>query len=284
MSMIPHNGMGQQHAMQYFQGGGVYPGMGPCWPGAPAPWQNQMIMSSWQQQQQTANWPSMNPYPVPNMMFGGGITDGWRPGFRGGSSGGGGAKSDTVATGEAPVPDDDRLTLFPSRVVSGADQRTTLIVRNIPTKMTQEHFKTLVSDNFSGKIDFVYVPFDWKTGGALGYAFINMKHVTDVLPFYEAFHGFSLQQSNSKKVWRVAYARLQGKEELAAHFASRSPNKNIAPEFDITRGGGMESASGETQADGPATAEPRREESRRARRARVRADTKAQSREQQPVC
>lgn len=111
------------------------------------------------------------------------------------------------------------------------DQRTTLMVMNIPTKLTQKCFKELLNDGFAGRFDFVYVPLDWKTGGALGYAFVNLTHVADVLPFYERFHGFSLPYSNSTKIWRVAYAHLQGPAELAAHFTLRSANTKIKPEF-----------------------------------------------------
>ena len=123
------------------------------------------------------------------------------------------------------------LTVDPASVALGEDLRTTLMVMNIPTKMTQEHFKEFMSDDFGDKVDFVYVPLDWKTGGAFGYAFVNLTDVADVLPFYKRFHGFSLPHSNSKKIWQVRYARVQGRIDLEAHFASRSPNEKIVPDF-----------------------------------------------------
>lgn len=137
-------------------------------------------------------------------------------------------------TSDEPPCADERFTLYPSRVISGIDKRTTLIVRNIPTKMTQPHLKALISDRFFGKFDFLYVPCDWRTGGAFGYAFINLEQAADVLPFYQRFHHFVLPRSNSTKIWTVAYARLQGKIQLEAHFASRTSNQKIAPYFGVT--------------------------------------------------
>ena len=169
----------------------------------------------------------------------------------------------------------DGFALDPASVAAGVDQRTTLVVMNIPTKMTQERLKELVSgDDFSDKFDFLYLPIDWKTGGALGYAFINLKEAADVLPFYERFHGFLLPHSNSTKIWQVRYARMQGRAELDAHFASRSAHdKRIAPDFCV--GATAHSPSADETSDthqlylSDSTGEPR--EPRRVRRARARA-------------
>ena len=92
------------------------------------------------------------------------------------------------------------------------DSRTTLIIKNIPVKMTQERFGALVREGFAGRIDFLYVPHDFKTGGALGYAFINLKQLADVLPFYKHFHGFSLpkEQLEQSLVRRIRSHPGQG--------------------------------------------------------------------------
>ena len=169
----------------------------------------------------------------------------------------------------------DGLALDPASVASGVDQRTTLVVMNIPTKMTQERLKELVSgDDFGEKFDFLYLPIDRKTGGALGYAFINLKEVADVLPFYERFHGFVLPHSNWKKIWRVRYARIQGRASLDAHLASRSSHRRrIAPDVCVDGGATAHSPSADQTSNTDqlhlrdSTDEPR--EPRRMRRARV---------------
>jgi len=190
----------------------------------------------------------------------------------------------THPLGKEPLPDDDGFTLNPSRVISRTDKRTTLIIRNIPTKMTQSHLKVLISDYFTGKFDFLYVPCDWRTNGAFGYAFVNLKQVEDVLPFYERFHNFALLQSKSTKIWEVAYARLQGKIELEAHFATRARNPKIAPDFglpsDTTETSTIESNTAETGPVNYSASSPK--ESRGTRRARARVQRQQTGSKEQP--
>ena len=83
---------------------------------------------------------------------------------------------------------------------------------------------------FGDRFDFVYVPVDFKTGGTLGYGFVNLTSAADVLPFYRRFDGFRLPRSRSAKPWLVAYAHIQGMAALRAH-ATRSSDRRIAPAF-----------------------------------------------------
>ena len=191
--------------------------------------QNLVVLPSWQDQVRLSSWPNqflagdnLVPSAQPECSTGALVQSPYH---------GLAAAPDTVLDDGKPVPAEDSFTLHPSRVTSGSDQRTTLIVRNIPTKMTQSRFRAFMSDELASKFDFLYVPYDWKTGGAFGYAFINLKEARDVLPFYERFHNFKPPQSNSTKIWKVAYARIQGRNELEAHFTSRTPNHKIAPDF-----------------------------------------------------
>ena len=50
-----------------------------------------------------------------------------------------------------PLPDHNGFTIHPTSVTSCIDQRTTLIVKNIPTKMTQLRFKAMLCNDFMGK-------------------------------------------------------------------------------------------------------------------------------------
>ena len=118
---------------------------------------------------------------------------------------------------EWPPFDQPQCSLAPA---SAADPRTTLILRNIPAKMTQPQLIELVH-TLGFQFDFVYLPVDFKTGAGLGYAFINLLNPSSVAAFYHAFHGRAWTHTNSKKVCQVAYARMQGPDALASHFSSR---------------------------------------------------------------
>ena len=125
---------------------------------------------------------------------------------------------------------------------------------------------------------------DWRTNGAFGYAFVNLKQVEDVLSFYERFHNFALPQSKSTKIWEVAYARLQGKIELEAHFATRARNPKIAPDFglpsDTTETSTIESNTAETSPVNYSASSPK--ESRRTRRARAQVQRQQTGSKEQP--
>ncbi|KAK6241778.1 hypothetical protein SCA6_007167 [Theobroma cacao] len=56
----------------------------------------------------------------------------------------------------------------------------------------------------------------------VGYAFINMIDPSQIIPFYEAFNGKKWEKFNSEKVASLAYARIQGKAALIAHFQNSS--------------------------------------------------------------
>ena len=56
----------------------------------------------------------------------------------------------------------------------------------------------------------------------VGYAFINMTSPARIVPFYKAFNGKKWEKFNSEKVASLAYARIQGKAALVAHFQNSS--------------------------------------------------------------
>ena len=85
-----------------------------------------------------------------------------------------------------------------SRVYNAEDLRTTVIVMNVPTKLTQQ----CLIDKIAGGFDFVYLPVDFKQPAcALGYAFVNCTTMDSVAKVYSSFHGKSwASQCNSEKV------------------------------------------------------------------------------------
>lgn len=67
-----------------------------------------------------------------------------------------------------------------------------------------------------------YLPIDFKNKCNVGYAFINMVSPQSIISFYEIFNGKRWEKFNSEKVASLAYARIQGKAALIAHFQNSS--------------------------------------------------------------
>ncbi|XP_042498649.1 protein MEI2-like 4 isoform X1 [Macadamia integrifolia] len=108
------------------------------------------------------------------------------------------------------------------RIVRGEDNRTTLMIKNIPNKYTSKMLLAAIDEHHRGTYDFIYLPIDFKNKCNVGYAFINMIDSLHIVPFYQAFNGKKWEKFNSEKVASLAYARIQGKAALIAHFQNSS--------------------------------------------------------------
>eukprot|EP00635_Sarcinochrysidales_sp_CCMP3193_P013657 CAMPEP_0118896598 /NCGR_PEP_ID=MMETSP1166-20130328/4385_1 /TAXON_ID=1104430 /ORGANISM="Chrysoreinhardia sp, Strain CCMP3193" /LENGTH=1178 /DNA_ID=CAMNT_0006835657 /DNA_START=54 /DNA_END=3590 /DNA_ORIENTATION=+ len=108
------------------------------------------------------------------------------------------------------------------RVASGTDQRTTLMVRNIPNKYTQQAVLDEINVKFKGCYDFFYLPIDFKNKCNVGYAFINLVDAKDVARFYREFHGRRWNCFRSGKVCAITYARIQGRQAMITRFQNSS--------------------------------------------------------------
>ncbi|XP_039001756.1 protein MEI2-like 4 [Hibiscus syriacus] len=108
------------------------------------------------------------------------------------------------------------------RIIQGEDKRTTLMLKNIPNKYTSNMLLAAINERGGGTYDFVYLPIDFKNKCNVGYAFVNMIEPSQVIAFYQAFNGKKWEKFNSEKVASLAYARIQGKAALIAHFQNSS--------------------------------------------------------------
>ncbi|KAG6554691.1 hypothetical protein Mapa_003709 [Marchantia paleacea] len=108
------------------------------------------------------------------------------------------------------------------RILRGEDSRTTLMIKNIPNKYTSKMLLAAIDEHHRGTYDFIYLPIDFKNKCNVGYAFINMIAPSRIVPFYQAFNGKKWEKFNSEKVASLAYARIQGKAALVAHFQNSS--------------------------------------------------------------
>ncbi|KAH9615770.1 hypothetical protein KSS87_012345 [Heliosperma pusillum] len=108
------------------------------------------------------------------------------------------------------------------RIMRGDDTRTTLMIKNIPNKYTSKMLLATIDEHHRGKYDFIYLPIDFKNKCNMGYAFINMIDPIQIVPFHQTFEGRKWEKFNSEKVASLAYARIQGKSSLIAHFQNSS--------------------------------------------------------------
>lgn len=108
------------------------------------------------------------------------------------------------------------------RIMHGEDSRTTLMIKNIPNKYTSKMLLATIDEHHRGSYDFIYLPIDFKNKCNVGYAFINMIDPQNIIPFYKAFNGKKWEKFNSEKVASLAYARIQGRQALIAHFQNSS--------------------------------------------------------------
>ncbi|XWS54085.1 hypothetical protein CRYUN_Cryun10bG0058600 [Craigia yunnanensis] len=120
------------------------------------------------------------------------------------------------------LADKKQYKLDIDRIIRGEDKRTTLMLKNIPNKYTSKMLLAAIDERHRGTYDFIYLPIDFKNKCNVGYAFMNMIDPSQIITFYQAFNGKKWEKFNSEKVASLAYARIQGKEALIAHFQNSS--------------------------------------------------------------
>ena len=120
-------------------------------------------------------------------------------------------------------------------IVTGKDTRTTVMIRNIPIKYTDS---ILIKDleEFKGKYDCLYMPYDYEKKGNKGYAFINFVNPLHILYFHEKFNGKKWPLFESSKICELNSANFQGIYEIQKHSKNykgykkplfySEPNKN----------------------------------------------------------
>eukprot|EP01091_Cochliopodium_minus_P013490 TRINITY_DN4360_c0_g1_i1.p1 TRINITY_DN4360_c0_g1~~TRINITY_DN4360_c0_g1_i1.p1 ORF type:complete len:700 (-),score=194.47 TRINITY_DN4360_c0_g1_i1:176-2275(-) len=102
------------------------------------------------------------------------------------------------------------------------ENRTTLMVRNIPNKYTQALLLESIDLKHKGKYDFFYLPIDFGNKCNMGYAFINLTSPLEVVTFYEVWNDCRWSHFNSDKVCSISFARIQGRNTLEQHFLASS--------------------------------------------------------------
>ncbi|KIY66882.1 hypothetical protein CYLTODRAFT_431606 [Cylindrobasidium torrendii FP15055 ss-10] len=98
------------------------------------------------------------------------------------------------------------------------DPRTTVMIKNIPNKMSAKDLLTYINKVCPRRIDFMYLRMDFSNGCNVGYAFVNFIQVQDLLLFAKSKLGEKWNMFSSEKVLQMSYANYQGKEALIDKF------------------------------------------------------------------
>jgi len=128
------------------------------------------------------------------------------PGSAGGASPG--PTADPKAKPAAPADQPDAVEV--QRHVLH-EMNTTLMVRNIPNKITTEGFMEAVDSlGYQNQYNFALLPIDTHSGNCKGYAFINFFDYQVAGRFCLSIDGFRFQQGGKNKQAQVAIAHTQG--------------------------------------------------------------------------
>jgi len=104
---------------------------------------------------------------------------------------------------------------------------TTMMIRNIPGRYTQNDLMTDLKDlGFAGTYDFLYAPMDKGTTSSVGYAFVNFVDPSWAVKCKESFdnYRFSICGRSSSKLGSVSVAHLQGLEKNLQHYEKTAVN------------------------------------------------------------
>lgn len=98
----------------------------------------------------------------------------------------------------------------PVALQSHVIEKTTVMLRNLPTAFTRESmFELLVDEGFEGFFNFLYMPIDFKSSCSMGYCFVNFVTSGDALRCWQVLEGFSDWGRPCDKVCTVTWSDPQ---------------------------------------------------------------------------
>lgn len=87
---------------------------------------------------------------------------------------------------------------------------TTLMLRNIPNTYSPDMIVDLLHSDMKGKMDFMYLPMNFRTKLNLGYVFVNFRREKDCAHLAKVYSGIQLPAPGGNKSCEVWPARIQG--------------------------------------------------------------------------
>jgi hypothetical protein len=101
------------------------------------------------------------------------------------------------------------------------DLSTTLTVNNLPRSVTKAQLMSMAdASGFTGRYDYLYVPFNPKDGVSRGHAYMNFHSHKDAEEFFQIWHGMCIRE----QVVTVSVSTLQGFEASVGKWTMRKLN------------------------------------------------------------
>ena len=118
-----------------------------------------------------------------------------------------------------PVEEREKYVINLEKIINEKDQRTTLMIKNIPRNIIQSYLMETINAKFENLFNFFYLPIDFIKKENAGYAFINFKNSKNIVDFYIEFNEKPWPFCPNRKCF-ISYARIQGFRAITQHFSS----------------------------------------------------------------
>ena len=118
-----------------------------------------------------------------------------------------------------PIEERAKYVINLEKIINEKDQRTTLMIKNIPRNIMQSFLMEIINKKFNGLFNFFYLPIDFIKKENAGYAFINFKNSKNIVDFYIEFNEKPWPFFQNRKCF-ISYARIQGFRAITQHFSS----------------------------------------------------------------
>jgi RNA recognition motif-containing protein len=126
-----------------------------------------------------------------------------------------------------PVDEIQNYIINIQNIINEKDSRTTLMIKNIPSYITQTELLDKIDINHINAYNFFYLPIDFNKKSNAGYAFINFKSAKMIINFVLEFNNKPWGFKDSNKIAYVSYARIQGFRAISSHFKKSNIMKQV---------------------------------------------------------
>jgi len=112
--------------------------------------------------------------------------------------------------------------IFPERIISSEDKRTSILIKNIPKNIKKKEIRNMI-EKFAN-INFLGLTQDKKTKSFI-IAYLNVINYKSIVPIFMGLRKHIFNYNNKDIITELYYSKYQGKEELKSFFKKRDNSK-----------------------------------------------------------